>query len=153
MTGHAHAVVADVQRCVAELPKDDPRAALTEVVLGEAAGRLSQPFTGTMACVQHRARLARPVRAARQAGRRQGRGPDMSGRHAAAGADGRLVGGLLAAADVPGIAFVGWCAAAELPAGHADSLVSAEDPPVRPRVPAANGGDQPLPCGLGGRRP
>ncbi|MEV6936705.1 hypothetical protein AB0N19_20195, partial [Streptomyces sp. NPDC051132] len=62
MTGHAHAVVADVQRCVAELPKDDPRAALTEVVLGEAAGRLSQPFTGTMACVQHRARLARPVR-------------------------------------------------------------------------------------------
>ena len=61
LTGHAHAVVAEVERHVGGLPKDDPRVALTEVVLGEAAGRLSQPYKGTMACVQNRARLVRAL--------------------------------------------------------------------------------------------
>ncbi len=44
LTGHARAVAADVQRHAAALPKNDGRGALAEVILREAAGRLSQPI-------------------------------------------------------------------------------------------------------------
>lgn len=44
LTGHARAVAADVQRHAAALPKSDGRGALAEVVLREAAGRLSAPI-------------------------------------------------------------------------------------------------------------
>ncbi|MEU9594366.1 restriction endonuclease [Streptomyces sp. NPDC048193] len=61
LTGHARAVAADVQRHVAALPKNDGRGALAEVILREAAGRLSQPLQGTARCAQNRARLVRAL--------------------------------------------------------------------------------------------
>lgn len=61
LTGHARAVAADVQRRADRLPKDDSKRALADIVLGEAADRLSQPFQGTMHCVQSRARLVRAL--------------------------------------------------------------------------------------------
>ncbi|MEW1725156.1 DUF6415 family natural product biosynthesis protein [Streptomyces sp. NPDC093109] len=57
LTGHARAVATDVQRRAAGLPKDDGRRALAEVVLTEAAERLSGKLLGTPGCVQSRARL------------------------------------------------------------------------------------------------
>lgn len=48
-------------RAVAALPKNDGRGALAEVVLREAAGRLSTPIEGTVRCVQNRARLVRAL--------------------------------------------------------------------------------------------
>ncbi|MBQ1116254.1 DUF6415 family natural product biosynthesis protein [Streptomyces sp. C3-3] len=59
LTGHARAVAADVQRHADALPKNDGRGALAEVILREAAGRLSQPIEGTARCAQNRARLVR----------------------------------------------------------------------------------------------
>uniref|UniRef100_UPI002F9185A2 DUF6415 family natural product biosynthesis protein n=1 Tax=Streptomyces sp. NBC_01562 TaxID=2975879 RepID=UPI002F9185A2 len=61
LTGHARAVAADVQRHAAALPKNDGRGALAEVILREAAGRLSQPIQGTAHCAQNRARLVRAL--------------------------------------------------------------------------------------------
>ncbi|MER5680711.1 MULTISPECIES: DUF6415 family natural product biosynthesis protein [Streptomyces] len=61
LTGHARAVAADVQRHVDALPKNDGRGALAEVILREAAGRLSQPIQGTARCVKNRARLVRAL--------------------------------------------------------------------------------------------
>ncbi|MFF9556276.1 DUF6415 family natural product biosynthesis protein [Streptomyces albus] len=61
LTGHARAVAADVQRHAAALPKNDDRGALTDVILREAAGRLSQPIQGTARCAQNRARLVRAL--------------------------------------------------------------------------------------------
>ncbi|WP_055689888.1 hypothetical protein [Streptomyces prasinus] len=57
LTGHARAVAADVQRHAATLPKNDGRGALAEVILREAAGRLSAPIQGAARCAQNRARL------------------------------------------------------------------------------------------------
>lgn len=54
-------VAADVQRQAATLPKNDGRGALAEVILREAADRLSQPIQGTARCVQNRARLVRAL--------------------------------------------------------------------------------------------
>lgn len=61
LTGHARAVAADVQRHAAALPKNDRRGALADVILREAAGRLSQPIQGTARCAQNRARLIRAL--------------------------------------------------------------------------------------------
>ncbi|MEU0632282.1 DUF6415 family natural product biosynthesis protein [Streptomyces sp. NPDC005989] len=61
LTGHAHAVAADVRRHAAALPKNDGRGALAEVVLREADGRLSAPLQGTARCVQNRARLVQAL--------------------------------------------------------------------------------------------
>ena len=61
LTGHARAVAADVERHAAALPKNDGRGALAEVILREAAGRLSAPIQGTAQCVQNRARLVRAL--------------------------------------------------------------------------------------------
>ncbi|MEV5455219.1 DUF6415 family natural product biosynthesis protein [Streptomyces sp. NPDC052535] len=61
LTGHARAVAADVQRHAAALPKNDGRGALADVILREAAGRLSQPIQGTARCAQNRARLVRAL--------------------------------------------------------------------------------------------
>ncbi|MEU3787440.1 DUF6415 family natural product biosynthesis protein [Streptomyces sp900129855] len=61
LTGHARAVAADVRRHAAALPKNDGRGALAEVILREAAGRLSQPIQGTARCAQNRARLVRAL--------------------------------------------------------------------------------------------
>ncbi|MEE1774919.1 DUF6415 family natural product biosynthesis protein [Streptomyces sp. NPDC049952] len=61
LTGHAHAVAADVQRHAAALPKNDGRGALAEGILREAAGHLSQPIQGTARCAQNRARLVRAL--------------------------------------------------------------------------------------------
>ncbi|MER5996428.1 DUF6415 family natural product biosynthesis protein [Streptomyces viridosporus] len=61
LTGHARALAADVQRHAAALPKNDGRGALAEVILREAAGRLSQPIQGTARCAQNRARLVRAL--------------------------------------------------------------------------------------------
>ncbi|MEU2739411.1 DUF6415 family natural product biosynthesis protein [Streptomyces sp. NPDC007095] len=61
LTGHARAVAADVQRHAAALPKNDGRGALAEVILREAAGRLSAPIQGTARCAQNRARLVRAL--------------------------------------------------------------------------------------------
>ena len=61
LTGHARAVAVDVQRHAAALPKNDGRGALAEVLLREAAGRLSQPIEGTARCAQNRARLVRAL--------------------------------------------------------------------------------------------
>lgn len=61
LTGHARALAVDVQRHAAALPKNDGRGALAEVILREAAGRLSQPIEGTARCAQNRARLVRAL--------------------------------------------------------------------------------------------
>ncbi|MGA4844811.1 DUF6415 family natural product biosynthesis protein [Streptomyces sp. G5(2025)] len=61
LTGHARAVAADVQHHAAALPKNDGRGALAEVILREAAARLSQPLQGTARCAQNRARLVRAL--------------------------------------------------------------------------------------------
>ncbi|MDX3762579.1 DUF6415 family natural product biosynthesis protein [Streptomyces sp. AK02-04a] len=61
LTGHARAVAADVQRHAATLPKNDGRGVLAEVILREAAGRLSAPIQGTARCAQNRARLVRAL--------------------------------------------------------------------------------------------
>ncbi|MCF2131076.1 DUF6415 family natural product biosynthesis protein [Strepomyces sp. STD 3.1] len=61
LTGHAHAVAADIRRLAAALPKSDGRGALAEVILREANGRLSAPLKGTACCVQNRARLVRAL--------------------------------------------------------------------------------------------
>ncbi|MEU2591291.1 DUF6415 family natural product biosynthesis protein [Streptomyces albidoflavus] len=61
LTGHAHAVAADVRRLAAALPKSDGRGALAEVILREAEGRLAAPLKGTSCCVQNRARLVRAL--------------------------------------------------------------------------------------------
>ncbi|MFG2569240.1 DUF6415 family natural product biosynthesis protein [Streptomyces sp. NPDC048567] len=61
LTGHAHAVAADVRRLAAALPKSDGRGALAEIVLREADGRLSTPLKGTAHCVQNRARLVQAL--------------------------------------------------------------------------------------------
>ncbi|MFF2133793.1 DUF6415 family natural product biosynthesis protein [Streptomyces olivochromogenes] len=61
LTGHARAVVADVRRHAAALPKSDGRGALAEVVLREADDRLSAPLEGTPRCAQNRARLVRAL--------------------------------------------------------------------------------------------
>ncbi|WP_435058358.1 DUF6415 family natural product biosynthesis protein [Streptomyces sp. bgisy060] len=61
LTGHGWAVVAEVRYRVDELAHGDPTRALTEVVLREANGRLKEPYSGTMACVQNRARLVRAL--------------------------------------------------------------------------------------------
>ncbi|MBT2379761.1 MULTISPECIES: DUF6415 family natural product biosynthesis protein [unclassified Streptomyces] len=59
LTGHAHALAADVLRHASALPKNDGRGALAEVILREAAGHLAQPIRGTAHCAQNRARLVR----------------------------------------------------------------------------------------------
>lgn len=90
LTGHARTAAADVERHAA-LPKNDGRGALAEVVLREAARRLSAPIQGTAQCVQNRARLVRalysrldrltePCPATTQVGR--GSGPRSQGLHA-----------------------------------------------------------------------
>ncbi|MFF3489578.1 restriction endonuclease [Streptomyces sp. NPDC002701] len=61
LTGHARAVATDIRRLAAALPKSDGRAALAEVVLREADGRLSAPLKDTAGCVQNRARLVRAL--------------------------------------------------------------------------------------------
>ncbi|MER7001215.1 DUF6415 family natural product biosynthesis protein [Streptomyces sp. NPDC000410] len=61
LTGHGWAVVAEVQGHVDHLEQDDPTRALTEVVLQEADSQLKEPYDGTMACVQNRARLVRAL--------------------------------------------------------------------------------------------
>ncbi|MFH8873210.1 DUF6415 family natural product biosynthesis protein [Streptomyces griseus] len=61
LTGHAHALAADVQHHANALPKNDGRGALAEVILREAARRLSQPIQGTAHCAQSRARLVRAL--------------------------------------------------------------------------------------------
>jgi hypothetical protein len=61
LTGHARAVAADVQHHAAALPKNDGRGALAEVILREAARRLSAPPEGTARCAQNRARLVRAL--------------------------------------------------------------------------------------------
>ncbi|MEU2135312.1 restriction endonuclease [Streptomyces sp. NPDC018352] len=61
LTGHARAVATDVRRHAAALPKNDGRGALAEIVLREAAGRLSVPLEGTARCAQNRARLVRAL--------------------------------------------------------------------------------------------
>ncbi|WP_436850848.1 hypothetical protein [Streptomyces avermitilis] len=61
MTGHARAVAADVRRHAAALPKNDGRGALAEVILRDAAGRLSAPRQGTARRAQNRARLVRTL--------------------------------------------------------------------------------------------
>ncbi|MFF9352733.1 DUF6415 family natural product biosynthesis protein [Streptomyces sp. NPDC014734] len=61
LTGHAHAVAADVRRHAAALPKSDGRGALAEVVLREAEGRLAAPLKGTAQCAQNRAHLVRAL--------------------------------------------------------------------------------------------
>ncbi|MFC8394580.1 DUF6415 family natural product biosynthesis protein [Streptomyces sp. NPDC057238] len=61
LAGHARALAADVQRHAAALPKDDGRGALADVILREAAGRLSQPTQSTARCAQDRARLVRAL--------------------------------------------------------------------------------------------
>ncbi|MFJ2478434.1 DUF6415 family natural product biosynthesis protein [Streptomyces sp. NPDC087659] len=61
LTGHARAVAADVQRHAAALPRNDGRGALAEVIIREAAGRLSQPIQDTARCAQDRARLVRAL--------------------------------------------------------------------------------------------
>ncbi|GHG78457.1 hypothetical protein GCM10018980_77170 [Streptomyces capoamus] len=61
LTGHARTVAADVQRHAAALPKNDGRGALAEVILREAADRLSKPIQGPARCVQNRARLVRAL--------------------------------------------------------------------------------------------
>ncbi|NYV73483.1 DUF6415 family natural product biosynthesis protein [Streptomyces sp. UH6] len=61
LTGHARTVASDVQRHAAALPKNDGRGALAEVVLREAADRLSQPLQGTVLCAKTRARLVRAL--------------------------------------------------------------------------------------------
>jgi len=61
LTGHARAVAADVQRHADALPKNDGRGAFAEVILREAAGRLSPPIQGTARCAQNRARLVRAL--------------------------------------------------------------------------------------------
>lgn len=61
LTGHARALAVDVRRCCDQLPGDSKARALTDVVLAEAERRLGSPFKGTVACVQHRARLVRAL--------------------------------------------------------------------------------------------
>ncbi len=62
LTGHARALAADVQRHAAALPKNDGRGALAEVILREAAGRLSQPIQGTAHCSRTAPARTGPVR-------------------------------------------------------------------------------------------
>ncbi|GAA2593582.1 hypothetical protein Stube_69710 [Streptomyces tubercidicus] len=54
-------MASDVRRHAAALPKNDGRGALAEIVLCEAAGRLSVPLDGTVPCAQNRARLVRAL--------------------------------------------------------------------------------------------
>ncbi|WP_373561382.1 restriction endonuclease [Streptomyces sp. rh34] len=61
LTGGARAVAADVQRHAAALPKNDGRGAFAEIILREAAGRLSLPIQGTVHCAQNRTRLVRAL--------------------------------------------------------------------------------------------
>ncbi|MEU6331991.1 restriction endonuclease [Streptomyces sp. NPDC047049] len=61
LTGHAHAVAADVRhRCAALSPRAEPRV-LAELLLEEAERRLGQPRLGTAQCVQMRARQLRAL--------------------------------------------------------------------------------------------
>ena len=61
LTGHARAVAADVQRHAQQLPTDNPRRALADVVLAETQRRLSARLEGTVRCAQGRARLVRAL--------------------------------------------------------------------------------------------
>ncbi|MGW7363096.1 DUF6415 family natural product biosynthesis protein [Streptomyces sp. NPDC054841] len=61
LTGHARAVAADVQRHAAQLPTDNPRRALADVVIEEAERRLSVQMDGTARCAQGRARMVRAL--------------------------------------------------------------------------------------------
>ncbi|MFD3524831.1 restriction endonuclease [Streptomyces sp. NPDC058653] len=61
LTGHARAIAAHVRHHSNALPKNDGRSALAEIVLREAAARLSVPLQGTARCAQNRARLVRAL--------------------------------------------------------------------------------------------
>ncbi|MER6916744.1 DUF6415 family natural product biosynthesis protein [Streptomyces sp. NPDC000594] len=61
LTGHAHAVAADVKRRAAALPRDDGRGALADVVLAAARESLATPPDGTVRDVQDRARTVREL--------------------------------------------------------------------------------------------
>ncbi|MGW0536550.1 DUF6415 family natural product biosynthesis protein [Streptomyces sp. NPDC003032] len=58
LTGHAHALAADVRRRANQLPKDSGPKALANVVVREVDGRLSATLEGTVRCARNRARLA-----------------------------------------------------------------------------------------------
>jgi len=61
LTGHARAVAADVQRHAQQLPTDNPRRALADVVLAEAQRQLCAPLEASVRCAQGRARLVRAL--------------------------------------------------------------------------------------------
>ncbi|MFE5887232.1 restriction endonuclease [Streptomyces hydrogenans] len=61
LTGTARAVAADVRRAAGLLSEDHAARALADVVLEEAALRLSALPEGTARCVQDRARLVRAL--------------------------------------------------------------------------------------------
>lgn len=59
LTGAVRAVAADVRRCADQLPDADNKRLLAELVLADTDAELSQPFRGSLCCVQCRARLVR----------------------------------------------------------------------------------------------
>ncbi|MGW4758523.1 restriction endonuclease [Streptomyces chartreusis] len=60
LSGAAHAVAADVRQCAGQLPDDDGRRLLAEIVLGEADGRLSQR-SRNLHRVKNKARMLRAL--------------------------------------------------------------------------------------------
>lgn len=61
LTGHARAVADDVRRCAQQLPLQDGRRALAEVVLDEAEKGLAAPVEATVRSAQGRARIVREL--------------------------------------------------------------------------------------------
>jgi len=57
LTGHARAVAADVQRHAQQLPTDNPRRALADVVLAEAQRQLCAPLEASVRCARCPGRL------------------------------------------------------------------------------------------------
>ncbi|MEU2453877.1 restriction endonuclease [Streptomyces sp. NPDC012765] len=61
LTGHARAVADDVRRYAQQLPLQDGRRALAEVVLADAEKGLAAPVEATVRCAQDRARIVRAL--------------------------------------------------------------------------------------------
>lgn len=60
LSGAGHAVAADVRERAAQLPADNGKRLFAEIVLGEAAGRLSEP-SRSLHGIQHKARMIRAL--------------------------------------------------------------------------------------------
>lgn len=61
LTGHARALAADVEHHAQQLPENNGRRALADVVLDDAHQLLAKPLEGTVRSVKDRAQLVRAL--------------------------------------------------------------------------------------------